>query len=226
MRNQLRNHPFYRDLWLKDNKHPPSSLEKKWVRYFSSSCARVTGLTQRWTFCFHTKLSLTSLYLLCCDPGAGSSSRTSTLRAGYCGPESISAPLPLIYTCLFLQSLYSLFLCPLFYDLSPSSLHFQSQNLLFVFVFFIAERHALVSPHTGIAGRVLPVGDWSEQVSGEVLRLMLSGSFKSVIISTAWIETREQSITSACRRFQTSIWFQNSYAVSCGVFIKLQVLSP
>lgn len=49
-----------------------------------------------------------------------------------------------------------------------------------------------VSPRTGIAGRVLPVGDWLELVSGEVLRLMPDGSVKLAIISTAWIETQEQ----------------------------------
>lgn len=49
----------------------------------------------------------------------------------------------------------------------------------------IAERHALVSHHTGIARRVLPVGDWLELVSGEVLCLMLDGSVKLAIISTA-----------------------------------------
>lgn len=110
-----------------------------------------------WGECFlSTQNSLTSLYLLCCDPGAGSSSRTSTLRAGYCCPESISPPLLMIYTCLFPQSVFqhSLFLCPRFYGLVSSSLHVQSQNLLFV---FITERHALVLPHTGIAGRVLLV---------------------------------------------------------------------
>lgn len=52
-------------------------------------------------------------------------------------------------------------------------------------LFFIAERHPLVSAHTGIAGRVLPVGDWLELVCGEVLRLMLDGSVKLAIITTA-----------------------------------------
>lgn len=59
-------------------------------------------------------------------------------------------------------------------------------------LFFSAERHALVSPHTGIAGRVLPAGDWLELVSREVFRLMPDGSVKLAIISTAWIKTQEQ----------------------------------
>lgn len=102
-------------------------------------------------FSFHSELSLTSLYLLCCDPGAGSSSRTSTLRAGYCCPESKSAALPLIYTCLFLQSVFialGFFFSPptisqpvlldiMLLDTQPLCLLFISEQHLIYFFFFL-----------------------------------------------------------------------------------------
>lgn len=159
-------------------------------KYFSSSCAHVTALTPRWMFSFHSELSLTSLYLLCCDPGAGSSSHTSTLRAGYCRPESISPPLLLIYTCLFLSVfLYSPFFMPTV--LRP---------LLFLATLSVAKPAlcvlivvALVSPHKPVS-----LGEFCLQVTGwswfleKCFRLMLDGSVKLAIISTAWIETQEQ----------------------------------
>lgn len=133
-------HSFHRDLWLKENKHWQYFPEKKWEKYFffslrSKLCYRM--------FSFHSELSLTSLYLLRCDPGAGSSSRTSTLRAGYCCPESKSAPLPLIYTCLFLQSVFiALFFFPptisqpvLVLDTQPLYLLFISKQHLIYFFF-------------------------------------------------------------------------------------------
>lgn len=142
-------------------------------------------------FSFHTKLSVTSLYLPCCDPGAGSSSCTGTLRAGYCCLKSISTPLPLIYTCLFLQSLYSLFF--FFYALcfiASSCYTFSRQTCSLSFYRFNVMLLFLTTP-VSLGEFCLQVTSWS-WFSGEVLRLMLDCSVKLAIISTAWIQTQEE----------------------------------
>lgn len=132
-------------------------------------------------FSFHSELSLTSLCLLCCDPGAGSSSRTSTLRSGYCCLESISSPLDL-HLSFSSESSQSIFiptvLWPLLFlttlSVTKPALCFLPLNVMRMFL-----------PAPVSLGGASPAGDWLELVSGEVFRLMPDGSVKLAIISTA-----------------------------------------
>lgn len=138
----------------------------------SFSCAHIAALTLRWMFSFHTELSLTCLYLLHCDPGAGSSSHTSTLRAGYCSSESIFALLVLTYTCLYpdwfsSQCFYSLFFRPPFYGFSrPHNTACEPVSCK-IGSLFLLQNIMCCSPHSGVAHSF--ACRWLKLVSGEVV---------------------------------------------------------
>lgn len=139
------NHPFHRDLWLKENKHLSSVLKrnKKKIFFLLHSCHSFD--TEVNVFFPHRTLVNKSVPVVLWPRGRFfQSHRHSQSWLLLSWKHLSSSPLDLHLSfsseCFFL---YSLFLCTLLYGLVSSSLHIQSQNLLFV---FIAERHAFVLP--------------------------------------------------------------------------------
>ena len=173
------NHPSHRDLWLKENKHAPWGPKEKWEKYFAPSCALVTALTQR---CFlSTRCSL--IQVCTCwvvTPGQVLPVSQSRLLPSWDHLRSSPLDLHLSFSTLF-------FFTAQFYGLFSSSLHFQSQNLLFVFYRWASCACFSTNPY---CGESFACG--LELVSGEVLRLMQDGSGKLAIISAAWIQVQEQ----------------------------------
>lgn len=118
-------------------------------------------------------------------PGAGSSSLTSTLSWLRRSSDHLSSSPHDLHLSFFFFTAYFYSNCFTASSLTP--LRFQ----LFVFLESLNFVLCFLCPHR-YCRRVLPVGDWWSLVSEEVLRLMLDGSVKLAIISTAWIETVEQ----------------------------------
>lgn len=104
-------------LWLKDDQQPPQSFIKKRVKYFSSSWAGVTEVN---VLLPHKALSNKSVPVVLRPRGRFFQSHQHSQSWLLWSWEHLS---PLIYTCLVLQSLYSLF----WFTASP---HFQTRHLL------------------------------------------------------------------------------------------------
>lgn len=124
---------------------------------------------------------------MCCDPGAGSSSCTSWEGADYCHLQSISAHLPMIYTCLsfwvFTACFYTCCFtaCPL-----PHYAFVHKPAFCFL---LLNVMHSFLPTPVLLGEFHLRLTGWSWFVKK---CLMLDDSVKLAIISTAWIETQEQ----------------------------------